>query len=78
MICLSSEAFMKMKNLRYFINHNARFSRSPNYLSNKLRVLNWVEYPSQSLPYNFHGRKLVDLRISDSLFKELGVGFQNF
>ncbi|XP_042960982.1 disease resistance protein RPV1-like [Carya illinoinensis] len=78
MICLSSEAFMKMKNLRYFINHNARFSRSPSYLSNELRVLNWVEYPSQSLPYNFHGRKLVDLRISDSLFKELGVGFQNF
>ncbi|KAG7944458.1 hypothetical protein I3843_15G103500 [Carya illinoinensis] len=78
MICLSSEAFMKMKNMRYFINRNARFSGSPNYLSNELRVLNWVEYPSQSLPYNFHGRKLVDLRISDSLFKELGVGFQNF
>ncbi|KAG6617682.1 hypothetical protein I3842_Q142200 [Carya illinoinensis] len=77
-ICLSSEAFMKMKNLRYFINHNARFSGSPNYLSNELRVLNWVGYPSQSLPYNFHGRKLVDLRISDSLLKELGVGFQNF
>ncbi|KAG2667276.1 hypothetical protein I3760_15G106200 [Carya illinoinensis] len=78
MICLSSEAFTKMKNLRYFLNHNARFSRSPSYLSNELRVLNWVEYPSQSLPYNFHGRKLVDLRISDSLFKEFGVGFQNF
>ncbi|XP_042960741.1 disease resistance protein RPV1-like isoform X3 [Carya illinoinensis] len=77
-ICLSSEAFMKMKNLRYFINRNARFSGSPNYLSNKLRVLHWVEYPSQSLPYNFHGRKLVDFRISDSLFKEFGVRFQNF
>ncbi|KAG2667281.1 hypothetical protein I3760_15G106600 [Carya illinoinensis] len=78
MICLSSEVFMKMRNLRYFINRNARFSGSPNYLSNELRVLHWVEYPSQSLPYNFHGRKLVDLRISDSLLKELGVGFQNF
>ncbi|KAG2667266.1 hypothetical protein I3760_15G105600 [Carya illinoinensis] len=78
LICLSSEAFMKMKNLKYFINRNARFSGSPNYLSNELRVLNWVEYPSQWLPYNFHGRKLVDLRISDSLLKELGVGFQNF
>ncbi|KAG2667280.1 hypothetical protein I3760_15G106500 [Carya illinoinensis] len=78
MICLSSEAFMKMKNLRYFINHNACFSGSPSYLSNELRVLNWVEYPSQLLPYSFHGRKLVDLRISDSLFKELRVGFQNF
>ncbi|KAG2667263.1 hypothetical protein I3760_15G105300 [Carya illinoinensis] len=78
MICLSLEAFMKMKNLKYFINRNARFSGSPSYLSNELRVLNWVEYPSQSLPYNFHGRKLVDLRISDSLLKELGVGVQNF
>ncbi|KAG6675548.1 hypothetical protein I3842_15G108500 [Carya illinoinensis] len=66
-----------MKNLRYFINRNARFPGSPNYLSNELRVLRWVEYPSQSLPYNFHGRKLVDLRMSDSLLKELGVGFQN-
>ncbi|KAG6675554.1 hypothetical protein I3842_15G108900 [Carya illinoinensis] len=78
MIYLSSEAFMKMKNLKYFINRNARFSGSPSYLSNELRVLNWVEYPSPSLPYNFHGRKPVDLRISDSLLKELGVGFQNF
>ncbi|KAG7944457.1 hypothetical protein I3843_15G103400, partial [Carya illinoinensis] len=76
LICLSSEALMKMKNLRYFINRNARFSGSPNYLSNELRVLRWVEYPSQSLPYNFHGRKLVDLRMSDSLLKELGVGLQ--
>ncbi|KAG2667090.1 hypothetical protein I3760_15G095000 [Carya illinoinensis] len=78
LICLSSEAFMKMKNLRYFINRNARFSGAPNYLSNELRVFNWMEYPSQSLPYNFHGKKLVDLRISDSLLTELGVGLQNF
>ncbi|KAF5469452.1 hypothetical protein F2P56_013526 [Juglans regia] len=78
LICSSLEALMKMKNLRYFINRNARFSEAPSYLSNELRVLNWLEYPSQSLPYSFHGNKLVDLRISDSLFKELGVGLQNF
>ncbi|XP_042963865.1 disease resistance protein RUN1-like isoform X2 [Carya illinoinensis] len=78
LICLSSEAFTKMKNLRYFINHNARFSKAPSYLSNELRVLNWSRYPSQSLPNNFHGKKLVDLRMRYSLLKELGVGLQNF
>ncbi|KAG2667091.1 hypothetical protein I3760_15G095100 [Carya illinoinensis] len=78
LICLSSDAFMKMKNLRYFINCNARFSEGPNYLSNELRVLHWNEYPSQSLPYNFRGNKLIDFRMRDSLIKELGMGFQNF
>ncbi|KAG7945296.1 hypothetical protein I3843_15G144600 [Carya illinoinensis] len=35
-------------------------------------------YPSQSLPENFHGKKLVDLRISNSLVKDLAVRLQNF
>ncbi|XP_035546674.1 disease resistance protein RUN1-like [Juglans regia] len=78
LICLSSEAFVKMKNLRYFINRNACFYETPSYLSNELRVLICNRYPSQSLPYNFQGKKMVDLRITCSLLKELGVGLQNF
>ncbi|KAG6625137.1 disease resistance protein RUN1-like [Carya illinoinensis] len=70
-ICLHSKAFMKMKRLRLFLNHNAQFSGGPNYLSNELRVLNWPKYPSSFLPSNFHGNKLTILRMSDSLVKEL-------
>ncbi|KAG6627336.1 hypothetical protein CIPAW_15G120700 [Carya illinoinensis] len=46
-----------MKRIRVLINRNARFSSGPDYLSNELRVLDWFEYPLQSLPPNFHGKK---------------------
>ncbi|KAG6676425.1 hypothetical protein I3842_15G150600 [Carya illinoinensis] len=78
LICLSSEVFRRMTNLKYFINCNARFSGGPNYLSNELKVLDWMGYPSQSLPENFHGQKLVDLRISNSLVKDLALRLKNF
>jgi Leucine-rich repeat (LRR) protein len=72
LIHLSSKAFMKMKSLRLFINRNARFSGGPSHLSNELRLLDWPKYPLQSLPSNFHGKKLVAFRMCYSLFKELG------
>ncbi|KAF5469473.1 hypothetical protein F2P56_013544 [Juglans regia] len=67
-----------MKRLRLFINRNACFSEGPNYLSNKLRLLDWPEYPLQALPSNFHGKKLSVFRVSNSLFKELKEVFENF
>ncbi|XP_042964792.1 disease resistance protein RPV1-like [Carya illinoinensis] len=72
MICLPSEAFMKMRNLQLFINKNAQFSAAPNYLSNELRVLVWPQYPSSSLPSDFHGNNLVEFKMRDSHIKELG------
>ncbi|XP_040998245.1 disease resistance protein RUN1-like [Juglans microcarpa x Juglans regia] len=73
MICLHSEAFMKMRNLRFFISQwNVHFSAGPNYLSNKLRVLEWPNYPSSFLPSNFHGNNLVEFQMPNSLIKELG------
>ncbi|KAF5469550.1 hypothetical protein F2P56_013614 [Juglans regia] len=76
-IRLSSEVFTKMKRLKLFINQNGCFSGGPNYLPNELRVLNWPEYPLQSLPSNFHGEKLTILRMHSSPIKELGEGFKS-
>ncbi|KAG7944594.1 hypothetical protein I3843_15G110100 [Carya illinoinensis] len=76
-INLSPNAFVSMKGLRVFINRNARFSEGPNYLSNELRVLDWCEYPMQSLPPNFNGEKLIVFRMRDSFIMELGQRFKN-
>ncbi|KAG2667419.1 hypothetical protein I3760_15G114200 [Carya illinoinensis] len=76
MINLDSDAFVSMKGLRVFINRNAHFSEGPNYLSNELRVLDWHEYPMQSLPPNFNGTKLTIFRMRDSLIMELGQRFK--
>ncbi|KAF5468956.1 hypothetical protein F2P56_013064 [Juglans regia] len=71
-ISLNSVAFSQMKRLRVLIVRNASFTSGPNYLSNELRVLDWFEYPLQSLPPNFHGKKLIIFRMSGhSLIKEL-------
>jgi hypothetical protein len=74
-ICLSPEAFEKMKKLRIFINHNACFSEEPSFLSNELRLLDWPEYPVESLPPNFQGENLVVFRMRNSCLKGL-KGFQ--
>ncbi|KAG2664282.1 hypothetical protein I3760_16G074700 [Carya illinoinensis] len=78
MICLHSEAFRKMSNLRLFINQNAQFSEGPNYLSNEIRVLDWRQYSSSFLPSNFRGNNLIECKMHDSLIKELvGLKFKN-
>lgn len=75
-IHLNPEAFMKMKSLRLFINRNADLTGGPNYLSNELRLLEWPDYPLQSLPSNFHGKKLSVLKMRNSFFKQLGDIFK--
>ncbi|KAG7945344.1 hypothetical protein I3843_15G146900 [Carya illinoinensis] len=75
-ISLHPEAFRHMKRLRIFINRNARFSCAPNYLSDKLRVLDWYNYPSHYLPHNFQGKNLIVVRMYNSMIKELGDGFK--
>ncbi|XP_042962758.1 disease resistance protein RUN1-like [Carya illinoinensis] len=75
-IRLHPEAFRHMKRLRILINRNARFSHGPNYLSEKLRVLDWYNYPLPYLPHNFQGKNLIVFRMHDSIIKELGDGFK--
>ncbi|XP_021802115.1 TMV resistance protein N-like, partial [Prunus avium] len=76
-VCLNAESFSKMKNLRLFINHNARLSGEVDYLPNELRLLSWPEYPSQSLPANFNSKKLVDLTLPRSCILRLDLQFKS-
>ncbi|XP_059455276.1 disease resistance protein Roq1-like [Corylus avellana] len=79
-IRLNSKAFKKMKRLKMLIHRNARFSEEPNFLSNKLRLLDWPNYPGESLPSNiFYGKDLVKLRMMHSKLKKLDrvQNFQN-
>ncbi|KAL2318731.1 hypothetical protein Fmac_032607 [Flemingia macrophylla] len=55
----SGAAFEKMKWLRILIVRNTVFSSEPEHLPNHLRVLDWEEYPSKSLPSKFHPKKIV-------------------
>ncbi|BBH09487.1 Putative disease resistance TIR-NBS-LRR class protein [Prunus dulcis] len=76
-ICLSDDSFSKMKNLRLFINVNARFyGDHVDYLSNELRFLHWPGCPLQTLPSTFNPRKLVELYMPCSRLSQLGEGFK--
>lgn len=65
---LRENTFKTMKNLKILIIKSARISGTPKYLPNNLRLLDWMEYPSTSLPSNFHPKKLVVLNLSRSRF----------
>ncbi|KAF5469611.1 hypothetical protein F2P56_013671 [Juglans regia] len=75
MIRLSSKAFKKMKRLRLFRYRNARFSGELKSLPNGIRVLDWPKCPLQSLP-QFHGDRLVILRMPFSLIQEIRLEFK--
>ncbi|XP_042960405.1 disease resistance protein RUN1-like isoform X2 [Carya illinoinensis] len=77
MICLSPKSFAKMKRLKFFISHGARFSgRSLDYLSNELRVIDWSNCPLQSLPSNFRGEKLIDFQLYGGRIKDISGQFK--
>ncbi|XP_035546829.1 disease resistance protein RPV1-like isoform X2 [Juglans regia] len=76
MIRLSSKAFKKMKRLRLFRCRNARFYGELKSLPNGIRVLDWPKCPLQSLP-QFHGDRLVILRMPFSLIQEIRLEFKN-
>jgi hypothetical protein len=68
MVHLKDDSFGKMTNLKILIVRNGHFYGSPQHLPNNLRLLDWVEYPSSSLPSTFHPKKLVVLNLSRSRF----------
>ena len=43
-------------------------------LSNELCVMEWLGYPFESLPTNFHSNNLVELIMHNSYIKQLWVG----
>ncbi|XP_054803840.1 TMV resistance protein N-like [Prosopis cineraria] len=66
LVHLTENTFKMMKNMKILIVKNAHVFGSPQHLPNNLRLLDWMEYPSSSLPSNFHPRKLVVLNLSRS------------
>lgn len=68
MVHLKDDSFKKMKNLKILIVRNGHFYGSPQHLPNNLRLLDWMEYPSSTLPSTFHPKKLVVLNLSRSRF----------
>ncbi|XP_050254075.1 disease resistance protein RUN1-like isoform X5 [Quercus robur] len=85
---LHAEAFSKMKNLRFlkignekfpqdFINGTMQLPKSLNYLSDKLRIMEWHGYPFKSMPTSFEPNKLVELRMHCSCIKHLWKGIMN-
>ncbi|XP_042962115.1 disease resistance protein RPV1-like [Carya illinoinensis] len=79
-IRLDSEVCAKMEKLRILIvssSDNVSFCGGLNYLSNELRVLDWVECPLKFLPSSFHGEKLVEFNIRGSNIRDLGTRLQS-
>ncbi|XP_054803320.1 disease resistance protein RUN1-like isoform X1 [Prosopis cineraria] len=65
----NGEAFERMKNLRVLFIYGVKFSRGPKSLPSSLRVLDWMDYPSWTLPSNFNPSNLVILNLPRSYLK---------
>ncbi|XP_059453461.1 disease resistance protein RUN1-like [Corylus avellana] len=74
---LNAEAFSKMENLKFLQIRNVQLPQGLSYLSNKLRLMEWHEYPLKSMPRSFQPNKLVELIMPRSHIKELPKGFSN-
>ncbi|XP_050241116.1 TMV resistance protein N-like [Quercus robur] len=85
---LHAETFSKMKNLRFlkigdekfpqdFINGTMQLPKSLNYLSDELRIIEWLRYPFKSMPTSFQPNRLVELRMRCSYIKQLWKGIMN-
>jgi len=69
---LRVEHLSKMSNLRLLIvKYSGNISGSPNCLSNKLRYVEWYEYPFMYLPSSFQPNQLVELIMKRSNIKQL-------
>ncbi|KAK9205206.1 hypothetical protein WN943_015473 [Citrus x changshan-huyou] len=71
-----SKAFSKMINLRLLKIRNVQLPEGLEYLSNKLKLLEWHGYPLESLPSNLQLDKTLELNMCYSLIEELWKGFK--
>ena len=62
-----------MNNLKRLIIESGSFTTGPKHLPNSLRVLEWWDYPSTSLPIDFHPKKLVKLELLGSCLMSLDL-----
>ncbi|KAL6284117.1 hypothetical protein ACE6H2_015046 [Prunus campanulata] len=68
---LDADPFSNMRGLKLLKICNANFSECPGYFSRQLRLLEWHEYPLESLPPSFRPSSLVELRLPNSRIKQL-------
>ncbi|KAK9912004.1 hypothetical protein M0R45_035878 [Rubus argutus] len=60
--------------IAFFRESNQKLNGDPKFLSHKLRVLVWHDYPLKALPSNFDPKNLVDLDMRFSRIEQLWVG----
>ncbi|GMJ12381.1 hypothetical protein like AT5G17680 [Hibiscus trionum] len=68
---LNADAFLKMKRLRVLRVLHLSNCGDLTYLSNELRLLDWMGYPSKSLPSSFEPDNLVALLLPCSYVEQL-------
>ncbi|KAK9205255.1 hypothetical protein WN943_015522 [Citrus x changshan-huyou] len=72
----SAKAFSQMTNLRLLKISNVQLPRGLEYLSNRLRLLDWRRYPLKSLPSNLQLNEIVGFKMCYSHIEELWKGFK--
>ena len=70
----NAEAFLKMEILKFL--RIFGFLHVPSHLPNDLRILDWILYPSKSLPSSFQLDELVQLRWQQSKIQRLWTGIK--
>ncbi|XP_065622349.1 disease resistance protein RUN1 [Quercus suber] len=74
---LNAEAFSKMKSLRLIKICNVHLPEGLNFLSNRLQMMEWHDYPLKFMPTNFQPDNLVELIMPRSHIEQLPEGFSN-
>ncbi|ESR54981.1 hypothetical protein CICLE_v10023905mg, partial [Citrus x clementina] len=72
----SAKAFSKITNLRLLKISNVQLPGGLEYLSNRLRLLDWHRYPLKSLPSNLQLDKTVEFKMCYSRIEELWKGIK--
>ncbi|XP_050251162.1 TMV resistance protein N-like isoform X1 [Quercus robur] len=71
---LNDKAFLYMKSLRLLKISNVHLPTGLNFLSNKLRMMEWHDYPLKFMPISFQPDNLVELIMPRSHIEELPEG----
>nr|XP_023929824.1 uncharacterized protein LOC112041155 [Quercus suber] len=74
---LNDKAFSNMKSLRLLKISNVHLSTGLCFLSNKLRMMEWHDYPLKFMPSSFQPDNLVELIMPRSHIKQLPKGLTN-
>ena len=73
---LNAESFTKMNKLRLLKMCKVGLRPCLSYLSNELRLLEWHDYPLESLPKSFQPGELVELIMHRSRIRQLPSEFR--